>query len=95
MVPTDALLTLPNSVVSVPAFSATHCSSACRSLKSSSSRPCSSAIRKTMLSTPSCVSLSCSRRASNTGPTSLTVVRMGWPFSPNRSQKIVGKARPA
>ena len=70
MVPTVCLLTLPYLVVSVPAFSAVHCSTACRSLKSSSSRPCSSATLKTMLSTPSCVSLSCSRRAISTGPIS-------------------------
>src|SRR5215211_2514120 len=74
MAPIDCLLTLPYLVVSEPAVSAVHCSTVCRSLKSSSSRPCSSATLKTMFKTPSCVSLSCSRRAISTGPISVAVL---------------------
>ena len=61
-----------------------------RSLKSSSGRPSSSAILKATLSTPSCTSLRSSSRDSSSGPISVTVARIGWPCSPNRSQKITG-----
>ena len=47
------------------------------------------------LSTPSWVSLRPSRRASSSGPISETVVRIGWPCSPNRSQNTAGQARGA
>lgn len=30
-------------------------------------------------------------RESSSGPISLTVVRIGWPFAPHRSQKITGE----
>ena len=43
-----------------------------------------------MFSTPSCVSLSPSSRASSSGPISEIVVRIGWPFSPYRSQNTAG-----
>ncbi len=45
-----------------------------------------------MLSTPSWVSLRSSSRDSKSGPTSETVVRIGWPSTPNRSQKTTGNA---
>ena len=74
------------------AFSPTQTSSACRSLRSSSGSPCSSATRNAMFSTPSCTAVRSSSRASSSGPISATVVRTGWPCSPNRSQKVTGKA---
>ena len=58
MAPIDAAETLPYSVLNCAALSPTCCSIARRSLRSSSSRPLSSAILKTRLSTPSCVSFS-------------------------------------
>ena len=46
--------------------------------------------RKAMLMTPSCASLRFISRDSSSGPISETVARIGWPCSPNRSQKITG-----
>ncbi len=84
--------TLPYSVVNSFAFSPTCCTMARRSLRSSSSRPWSSAILNTSCSTPSCVSLRPSRRASSSGPMSETVARTGWPLSPKTSQNTTGLA---
>ena len=92
MAPTLAALTLPYSVVNCLALSPTCCSMARRSFRSSSSRPLSSAILKTMLSTPAWVSLSASMRASSSGPMSETVARTGWPCSPNTSHSVTGQA---
>ena len=44
-----------------------------------------------MLSTPSCMSLRSIKRDSSSGPISEIVARIGWPCSPNTSQKITGK----
>ena len=63
------------------------------SLRSSSSMPSSSAMRKTTCITPVWVSFSPSIRLSSSGPISLTVVRTGWPFSPYTSQNVTGQAR--
>ena len=90
-----AALTLPYSVVKCAALSPTCCSIARRSFRSSSSRPLSSAILKTRLSTPVWVSFSASMRASSSGPMSETVARTGWPCalpSPNTSHSVVGQA---
>jgi len=80
---------LPYFVVRSLAFSAMKPRMARRSLRSSSSSFCSSAMRKAMLSTPSCVSLRSSRRASRSGPISEIVARTGWPCSPKTSQNTV------
>ena len=63
-----------------------------RSLRSSSSSPCSSATRKAMLSTPSWTSLRSISRDSSSGPISEMVARIGWPCSPNRSQNTTGNS---
>ncbi len=63
----------------------------CRSLRSSSGRPPSSAILKAMLMTPSCGVGGVHQAArAAAAPSRQTVVRTGWPCSPNRSQKITG-----
>ena len=62
-----------------------------RSLRSSSNSPFSSATRKTMLSTPAWISLSCSNRPSISGPISEMVARMGWPSLPKTSQNVTGR----
>ena len=90
--PTDGVLTSPYAVEMALRSSTTSASSARRSLRSSSSRPRSSASLNTMSSTPAWVSLSSSIRASSVGPISLTVVRTGWPRLPSRSQNTVGLA---
>jgi hypothetical protein len=92
MAPTLAALMLPYSVVNCLALSPTYCSMARRSFRSSSSRPLSSAILNTRLSTPACVSLRLSMRASSSGPMSDTVARTGWPCSPNTSHSVAGQA---
>ena len=83
---------LPYCVVNCFALSPTCCSIARRSLRSSSSRPLSSAILKASVSTPACVSLRPSMRASSSGPISEIVARTGWPCSPNTSQNTTGHA---
>ena len=65
-----------------------------RSARFRSSRPLSSAIRKTIVSTPSCVSFRFSRRARSSGPMSEIVARTGWPCSPKTSQNVTGHAGP-
>ena len=45
-----------------------------------------------MLMTPSCASVRFISRDSSSGPISETVARIGWPCSPNRSQKITGNS---
>ena len=92
MAPTLAALTLPYCVVNCLAFSPTKVSMLRKSFKSSSSRPLSSAILNTRLSTPVCVSFKSSMRASNSGPMSLMVARTGWPISPNTSHSVTGQA---
>ena len=72
-------LTLPYSVWNWAALSPMCCSIARRSLRSSSSRPLSSAILKTSCNTPCWISLRSSIRAISSGPMSLTVARTGWP----------------
>ncbi len=54
--------------------------------------PRSSAMRNTMVSTPSWISLSPSSRESSMGPICDTVARMGWPCWPNTSKKRTGQA---
>ncbi len=61
-------------------------------LKSSSSRPRSSAMRKIIFSTPDWTSLRFNNRASSSGPRSDTVARTGWPFSPKISHTTAGLA---
>ena len=61
-----------------------------KSLRSRINRPWSSAILKHEYKIPVCVSLSSSKFDNNSGPISLTVVRIGWPFLPNKSQKTTG-----
>ena len=95
MAPTLAALMLPYCVVNWLAFSPTYCSMARRSLRSSSSRPLSSAILNTRFSTPACVSFRSSMRASSSGPMSEMVARTGWPCSPNTSHSVTGQASEA
>ena len=83
---------LPYSWVKSLAFSLTCCSMARRSLRSSNSKPLSSAILNTKFRTPAWVSFKFSMRASNNGPISLTVARTGCPCSPNTSQSVTGLA---
>src|SRR5918994_1308602 len=64
--------------------------SARKSLRSMSRSPCSSAMRKAMLSTPSCVSFRSRSRESSSGPISDTVARTRCPCSPKRSQNTTG-----
>src|SRR4029078_1845994 len=52
----------------------------------------SSAKRNAMLMMPSCTSLRASIREISSGPISKTVVRTGWPCSPNRSQNTTGNS---
>ena len=91
MAPTLAAEMLPYCVLNCAWLSPAYCSIARRSLRSRSSIPLSSAILKTIWSTPSCVSLRLSIRASSSGPISDTVVRMGWPPSPSMSQNTTGE----
>ena len=90
--PIDADDTLPYCVLNCAALSPTNCRTARRSLRSSSSRPLSSATLKISDSTPSCVSLRFSRRDSSSGPMSDTVARTGWPCSPHTSHSVTGHA---
>ena len=76
---------LPYFVVYCLACFDTQSSMACRSFRSSSKSPRSSAMRKTMLSTPSCVSFNWSSRESSIGPICEMVARMGCPCSPKTS----------
>ena len=92
MAPTLAALILPYVVVNCLPLSPTYCSRARRSFMSSSSKPLSSAMRNTMLSTPVCVSFRSSMRASSKGPMSLMVARTGWPCSPKTSHSVAGQA---
>ena len=92
MAPMLAALMLPYSVVNCLALSPTCCSMDRRSFMSSSSRPLSSAILNTRLSTPAWVSFRSSMRASSSGPMSEIVARTGWPCSPNTSHSVVGQA---
>ncbi len=62
-----------------------------RSFRSSSRRPWSSAILKTRVRTPACVSLRLRMRLSSSGPISEMVARTGWPCSPKTSQKVTGQ----
>src|SRR6478609_1480681 len=104
MVPTVALVTLPNpcAALRIGASGSSSASgpfllvsgtiassSARRSFMSISVSPFSSATRKATLSTPSWTSFRSSIRASNNGPISVTVARTGWPCSPNTSQNTV------
>ena len=73
--PIDAAEMLPYDVCRLGALSAAYCSSARRSLRSSSSRPLSSATLNTSVSTPCCVSFRFRIRDSSSGPRSLTVAR--------------------
>ena len=88
--PTEALVTFPYLVVRVSARAAKSSSSACKSLRSMSGRFSSPAILKAMLSTPSWASLRSISRDSSSAPISETVVLIGNPCLPNRSQKITG-----
>ena len=90
--PTEMAATLPYLVISDLPRWPMSLAMARRSLRSSSGMSSSAATRNRMLSTPSCVSLSSSRRESSSGPMSCTVARTGWPCSPNTSQNTVGKA---
>src|SRR6266481_5998404 len=92
--PALAAETFPYGVLNWSALSATYCNIARRSLRSRRSNPLSSAILKTMLSTPACVSFKSSNRLSSSGPISETVARTGCPCSPNTSQKTTGLASP-
>src|SRR6266404_5785630 len=92
--PALAAETFPYCVLNWSALSATYCNIERRSLRSRRSRPFSSAILKTMLSTPSCVSFNSSKRPSSSGPISDTVARTGCPCSLNTSQKTTGQASP-
>ena len=82
MAPMEAVEMLPYSVVKLFAFSPANWIMARRSFRSSSSRPLSSAMRNTAVSTPCCTSLRLSSRPSSSGPISETVARTGWPCSP-------------
>ena len=93
MAPTLAALMVPYAVVNCLALAPTCWSMDRRSLRSSSSSPLSSAILKTRLSTPICVSFRASMRPISSGPMSETVARTGWPSSPNTSHSVVGQAR--
>ncbi len=82
----------PYCVVNCFALSPTWVNIARKSLRSSSSRPLSSAILKARVSTPACVSFRPSMRASSSGPISEIVVRTGWPWLPYASQNTTGHA---
>ena len=71
-------------------FSATYCSVERRSARLMSSSPSSLATSKTMARLPSCASESPSIIDKMSEPTFATVARIGWPFSPYKSQKRTG-----
>ena len=91
MAPTVAVEILPYLVVYSLACLDTQSSMERRSFMSMSSNPRSSAMRKTMFSTPSCVSFSWSRRLNSCGPICEMVARMGCPCSPKTSKNLTGQ----
>ena len=91
MVPMLAGEMLPYWVWKSLAESPTCCSMACRSFRSSSRRPLSSAILKTSAMTPDWVSFRFRMRLMSSGPISEIVARTGCPCSPKTSQKVTGQ----
>jgi len=88
--PMLAVDTRPYSVLNSEALSPTNCIMDRKSLISRIGNPLSSAILNITLSVPVCVSLRFKIRLKRSGPISVTVVRIGCPDFPNKSQKTTG-----
>ena len=90
MAPMLAAETFPYFVLNDEALFPTYSSIARRSFRSSSNSPLSSAIRKTIVSTPAWVSFRDRRRPSRSGPISEMVARTGCHLDPDHALRRSG-----